>query len=100
MPAATRPASRMRRISSLDLRWIRTARPAGSARARRTTPADARTFRSSEALVVARDEVRFDLLDGVERDADDDEQTGTTEVERHRHVLLEQRRDHAHDRQV
>src|SRR5271163_3290558 len=35
----------------------------------------------SEAVVVAHDELRFDLLDGVHGDADDDQQRGAAEVE-------------------
>ena len=66
----------------------------------RDAAANARTLGSGEAFVVARDEVRLDLLHGVERDTDDDQQAGTTEAERHLEVLLEQRRDHADDRQV
>src|SRR6187549_2038736 len=99
MLAATRPASRMRRISSFDLRWIRTAptglRPRRLARTYRNAAANPRTLRSGEALVVARDEVRLDLLDRVERDAHDDQQAGSTEVERYGQVLLQERRDHA-----
>src|ERR1700722_16162500 len=34
-----------------------------------------------EAVVVAHDELRFDLLDSVHGDADDDEQAGAAEVE-------------------
>ena len=47
------------------------------------TTADARPFGPGEALVVARDEVRLDLLHGVERDADDDHERGAAEAERH-----------------
>jgi hypothetical protein len=41
---------------------------------------DSATLRS-EAVVVAHDELRFDLLDGVHGNADDDEQRCATEVE-------------------
>src|SRR3984885_15800618 len=41
---------------------------------------DAATL-GSEAVVVAHDELRFDLLDGVHGDADDDEQRGAAKVE-------------------
>src|SRR5271156_4492284 len=41
---------------------------------------DATTL-GSEAVVVAHDELRFDLLDRVHGDADDDEQRGAAEVE-------------------
>src|SRR4051794_2110188 len=85
--AATSPASRMRRISSLDLRWIRTADR--STRARRDAAANARTLGPREAFVVSRDEVRLDLLHRIERHTDDDQQTGSTEVERDLHVLLQ-----------
>src|SRR5690348_6096684 len=36
-----------------------------------------------EALVVPRDQVRFDLLNEIERDAHDDHDRGAAEVERH-----------------
>src|ERR1700733_1737316 len=41
---------------------------------------DSATLRS-EAVVVAHDELRFDLLDSIHGNADDDEQRGTAEVE-------------------
>src|SRR5688572_10585805 len=96
--AHTSPASRMRRISSRDLRLILT--PDASAWARGNPPADPWALRSGEALVVPRDEVRFDLLHGVERDTDDDQEVRAAELERHVQVLLQERRDHAHDGQV
>src|SRR5262245_10826636 len=43
--------------------------------------ADARAARPSEALVVAADEVPFDLLHGVQRHAHDDQQSRSTELE-------------------
>src|SRR5688572_10150313 len=49
----------------------------------RPPTADARTARAGEALVVPRDEVRLDLLDGVQRDADHDHDRGAAEEERH-----------------
>src|SRR3954468_9866006 len=97
---ATSPASRMRRISALDLRWIRTAPTRRSTRPNRDATADARSLGSSEALVVARDQVRLDLLHCIEGHADNDEQPCATKVERHRHVLLQQRRNHADHREV
>src|SRR5213075_38745 len=45
--------------------------------------ADARAARTREALVVAGDQVALDLLDGIERDADDDQQRGAAELEGH-----------------
>src|ERR1700674_3481399 len=45
--------------------------------------ADARAARAGEALVVARDEVSLDLLDGVEGDAHHDEERRPAEVEGH-----------------
>src|ERR1700722_5754349 len=41
---------------------------------------DAATL-GSEAVVVPHDELRFDLLDGIHGDADDDKQRGASEVE-------------------
>ena len=49
----------------------------------RLAPADARPAGAGEALVVARDEVGLDLLHGVERHADHDQEAGAAEVERH-----------------
>src|SRR5438034_308525 len=43
--------------------------------------ADAGAARAGEAFVVSRDEVRLDLLDRVERHADDDEEAGAAEGE-------------------
>src|SRR5271156_315325 len=39
------------------------------------------TALGSEAIVVAHDELRFDLIDGIHGNADDDEQRGAAEVE-------------------
>ena len=45
--------------------------------------ADASGAGAGEAFVAARDEVRFDLVDRVERDADDDHERRAAELERH-----------------
>src|SRR5678815_1828611 len=92
--ATARQASRWRRISSADLYLILTLVPSIAGRPPRWpassacwsgdgTAADARSLGTGEALVVAGDEVRLDLLDGIERDADHDEEAGAAEVERH-----------------
>src|SRR6187431_1975804 len=82
--ATARQASRSRRISSADLYLIRMlplSTGTSSARwASSGATTDARALRAGEALVVARDEVRLDLLDRVERDADHDQETGAAEV--------------------
>src|SRR5690606_21443747 len=114
--ATARQASRWRRISSLDLYLIRTlppsirsstdapdaptARPERSARPGGRAAADARPLGTREALVVAGDEVRLDLLHGVERHADDDEQAGAAEVERHVVLGLQERGQDADRRQI
>src|SRR5690348_11671732 len=57
--------------------------------------ANARPLRPGEPLVVAGDEVRLDLLDRVERDADHDHEARAAEVKRHLHLLVQQGRQHA-----
>src|SRR5689334_5210426 len=68
---------------------------ADGARAPCPSAPDARSARSGEPLIVARDEVGFDLLDGIERDTHDDHEAGAAEVERHLHLFVQQRRQHA-----
>ena len=53
-----------------------------------------------EALVAARQHVRFDLRHGVERHADDDQQRRAAEVERHVEALDQDRRQDADGRDV
>src|SRR5262245_37013978 len=88
---AIKPASRMRRISSRLFSWMRTAAP--SAWSCGNASAYARALWTGEAFVVARDQVRLDLLHGIERDTDDDQQARAAEPERHLDVLLQQRGD-------
>src|SRR5436190_17709845 len=57
-----------------------------AATAASAAPADARSARSGEPLVVAGDEVGFNLLDGIERDTNDDHESGAAELERHVHL--------------
>src|SRR5262252_6325312 len=64
------------------------------------TATDARSARSGEPLVIAGDEVGFDLLDCIERDTNHDHESGATEVERHLHLFVQQRRQHADGRDV
>src|SRR5579871_3344689 len=70
------------------------------ARSPRSATPDPGSARPGESFVVAGDEVRLDLLDRVERDADDDHQAGAAEVERHLHLLVQQRRQDADGRHV
>jgi hypothetical protein len=73
------PASRIMAnlVGDLRLDPHRAGREAHRQRPRRAgardATADARALGPGEAFVVARDEVRLDLLHGVERDTDDDE---------------------------
>ena len=62
--------------------------------------AQAGATRTGEALVVPGDEVRLDLLHGVEGHADDDEQRGAAEVEGDVELVGEDGRQHADGRQV
>src|SRR5258708_4622290 len=73
---------------------------AGPPRPAPPTAADARSARAGESFVVPRDEMRLDLLDGVERDADDDHEARAAEVEGHLHLLVQERRQHADRRDV
>src|SRR6266568_7288294 len=90
-----------RRIRIMALSSARAAarRPAASRvrdlAGRDPPPADARAARAGEALVVAGDEVAFDLLHGVERHADDDEERGPAEVELDVGLVRADRRQHA-----
>src|SRR3954464_9065071 len=68
---------------------------ADRARTPSPTTADARSAWSGEPLIVTRDEVRFDLLDGIERDTNDDHESGSAEVERDLHLFVQQGRQHA-----
>src|SRR5436190_13372471 len=70
------------------------ARPASPA------PTDARAAWSGEPLIVAGDEVGFDLLNGIERDTNDDHESGAAEVERHLHLFVQQRGEHADRRDI
>ena len=56
--------------------------------------------RTGQALVAARDEVRLDLVHGLERDADDDHQARAAELERHVERLRDDARDDADRRDV
>src|SRR5690606_31843767 len=86
-------------VSTRSLAWVPLPAPGGPKRitsiSAPPTP-DPRSARTGETLVVARDEVRLDLLDRVERDADHDHDRGAAEVERHAEERLERVRDHAH----
>src|SRR5258706_14868807 len=55
-------------------------------------PADTAAFH--ESVVMAHDELRFDLLDRIHRHADDDEEGGSTEVEVEAHTRRHPGRQH------
>ena len=61
---------------------------------------EVRTAAAREPLVVARDEVGLDLVDGVERDADDDHDRRTAPAERDVEPLADDARDDADDGDV
>ena len=80
-----------RKTTSREAGWWKRAkgckRPPRSSQGERSTDgglaaSDTISARTGKAFVMASDQVGFDLLDGIESDADDDEKGGTAEVER------------------
>jgi hypothetical protein len=55
------------------------------------------TLGTGEAFIVPRDEMRFDLLHGIQCNANDDHQTGTAEAEGNTKVVGKEVGEYAND---
>ena len=86
--------------------WVPLPAPGGPIKTRRMAPYAALRPRicagraPARALVVASNQMRLDLIDGIERDADDDHDRRSTKRERDLEVLPKYVGQHAHDRDV